>query len=170
MSVTCDILLFLHCPCPWIGQGKNRHFILDSNLGYVKIIQEQWQCTQCSKLFCIKCMAHWNRYMSSFLGKIFISHFSLEQSTVMPWNRSSCPWNTSFKAVSSTAVIALSFQQHTVEWTWIYSCNQQKNRKINEMSKTVILRQLFLPRSGLAGKTFCGCLVWFICSSIESHM
>ena len=36
----CDILLFQCCPCLLIGQGKNGHFILDSNLGYVKIIQE----------------------------------------------------------------------------------------------------------------------------------
>ena len=42
-------MLFLRRPCPPISQGKNGHFVLDSNLGYVKIIQEQWQCTQCSK-------------------------------------------------------------------------------------------------------------------------
>jgi len=37
----CDVLLFLRRPCPGVGQGKNGHFILNSNLGYVKIIQEQ---------------------------------------------------------------------------------------------------------------------------------
>ena len=44
---------------------------------------------------------------SSFLGKSLISLFSLEESTVMPLNLSSCPWNISLKAVSSTAVIDL---------------------------------------------------------------
>jgi len=28
-----------------------------------------------------------------FLGKTMISHFSLEESNVMPWNPSSCPWD-----------------------------------------------------------------------------
>jgi hypothetical protein len=37
----CNGLLFLHRPCPRIGRGKNGQSILDSNLGYVKIIQEQ---------------------------------------------------------------------------------------------------------------------------------
>ena len=41
MSVTCDILLFLHHPCTQIKHGKNSHLIFDSNLGFVKIIQEQ---------------------------------------------------------------------------------------------------------------------------------
>jgi len=36
----CNVLLFLCCTCPQIGQGKNGHFISDSNLGYVTIIQE----------------------------------------------------------------------------------------------------------------------------------
>jgi hypothetical protein len=50
----------------------------------------------------------------------------LEELSVMPWNLSSCPWNTSFKPVSSTAVTDSSFQQHTEEWIWMYSCNQWK--------------------------------------------
>ena len=37
----CDILLFLRHPCIHINQGKNGHLILDSNIGSVKIIQEQ---------------------------------------------------------------------------------------------------------------------------------
>ena len=53
---------------------------------------------------------------TSFLGKTLLSHSSLEDPTVMTWNQSSCPWNTSLKAVSSTAVIDwIKIQQHTEE-------------------------------------------------------
>jgi hypothetical protein len=50
---------------------------------------------------------------SSFLGKTLTSHVSLAESTVMPWNRSSCPWNTLFEAMLSTAVIVLVKFLHT---------------------------------------------------------
>jgi hypothetical protein len=111
MNVTCVILLFLHCPFPWTSQGKNGNFILGTNLGCVKIMQVPWQCTQYSKTILNKMYGSLKQiYLqrilpSSFLGNTLISHFSLEESTVMPWNRSSCPLNTPFKAVSSTAVI-----------------------------------------------------------------